>query len=114
MLSFSLMRWRNLYFWALAAVVAFAAVPTFHGHSHLAVGSLACVSAPSVPAASIESAPETHPLLSHFDGCSPSLRSTNPSFALRAVRAREVARQIADLSQPNYGPLHRRPPPSFS
>ena len=108
------MRLRHIYCCALVVLIVLAAVPVFHGGTHLAIGSPGGVSAPRVPCASVESAPEARPLQSHFDGCAHTVRHTNLLPGLRTSRAGEVARQIEDISPPSYGPLHRRPPPSFS
>jgi len=107
------MRWRTSYLWALGAVVAFVALLVFDGRPNLAVAD-GCVSAPTVPSASAESAPVVQLLQSHFEWCSHALRSINLSLALQASRANEGAHQVPDAGQPQYGPLHRRPPPSLS
>src|SRR5213595_2010574 len=108
------MRWRNSHLWALAACVAFACVLSFGCHPDVPVGAAAGMSAPSTPRASLESAPVAKLLQSHFDWCGHALESASLSLAITAIRAGDGERQNAGATQPHYGPLHRRPPPSFS
>ena len=107
------MRWRTSYRWALGAFVALA-VLVFDGRPNVTVGVASIVSAPFVPTASVVSGPVGQVLLSHFDWCSRALPSSDLSFLLRDMSAGEGAHQVAGAVQPHYGPLHRRPPPSFS
>ena len=109
-----MMFWRKSYLWALGAVVALAAALAFGGHPGLAVGGAGSVSAPSVPSASVDSAPVANLLQTHFDGNGHALRGASLSRALRATGTMEAVRPVAGGAQPYYGPLHRRPPPSLS
>ena|ERR1700694_2439253 len=108
-----MMRWRNSYFWALGVCVALV-VLVLTGHPSVTLNASGAVSAPFAPSASVESAPVGQVLLSHFDWSGHALRSIDLSLALRAIRVGEGASQVAGASRPHYGPLHRRPPPSFS
>jgi len=108
------MRWRTGHLWALAACVAFVCVVLFGCDPDVRVGAAAGMSAPSTPRASVESAPVAKLLQSHFDWCGYALGSASLSLALSAIRAGDGARRDAGTTPPHYGPLHRRPPPSFS
>src|SRR6476646_3169347 len=108
------MRKRISYFWAFGAFVAFLALLVFDGRPNAVVGGTSGLSAPSAPVVSVESAPAAKLLRSHFSGCGHALRSANLSLALRASCAVPKAREVAADSQPVYGLLHRRPPPSLS
>jgi hypothetical protein len=107
------MRWRTSYFWALGAFVALA-VLAFDGRPNVRVDGSGAVSAPSAPIAFVGSAPAGQVLLSHLGWCGHALRSYGLLLTLRANSAGEGVRQFAGAAQPHYGPLHRRPPPSFS
>jgi hypothetical protein len=115
LLSFALMGWRNRYLCVLGAIVVFSAVLMLRVRPTVAVGGPSSASAPSVPGPSFGSAPVAQGVPSHFDGFSHGLRTTNLPPALRAVRASEGAHHpSAGAAGPVYGPLHRRPPPSFT
>ena len=109
-----LMRWRMGHLWAVAACAAFVCVLTFGCNPDVPAGAAAGMSAPSTPRASIESAPVAKFLQSHFDWSGHALASASLSLVLSSVRAGIVVRRHASAGSPNYGPLHRRPPPSFS
>lgn len=109
------MNWRTGNLWALAGCIALAFLLVFACHPGFAVGTPSGMSAPSVPAAVIESTPAAQLLQSQFDWCGHALRPASLSLALLTVGAGDGARQDPDTSDPpHYGPLHRRPPPSFS
>jgi hypothetical protein len=108
------MRWRIGFAWALAAGVGLAFLLVLACQPGFAVGAPVGMSEPWAPAASIESAPAAQLLQSQFDGQGLAVRALGFSLAFVAVCARHDARQDADPAPPHYGPLHRRPPPSFS
>jgi hypothetical protein len=108
------MRWRTGHLWVLAAGLALIVVLTFACQPQFAVGSGAGMSAPSAPRTSAESAPVAQLLQPHFDWCGQMLLPASLRFTLTAVRAADDARQEAISASQCYGPLHRRPPPSFS
>jgi len=107
------MRWRNSYLWALGAVLILVMLG-FQGRPNLSVVGPCSASAPLVPRASFESAPVSQGVLSHFDGYRYALRAAHFSLLLWAIRAVEDTQQVASAAKPVYGPLHQRPPPSFS
>jgi hypothetical protein len=108
------MRWRIGHVWALAGCVSFALLLVLASHPGFAVSVPTGMSAPSAPAAALESAPVAKLLQSQLDWYGTALPSTYLSPTLVAVRARDAARQDLNTVPPHYGPLHRRPPPSFS
>lgn len=108
------MRWRTGFVWALAGGVGLAFLLVLACHPGFTVGAPAGMSAPSPPAASIESAPAAQFLQSQFDWHGIALRALSFAPALAAVCMGDDARQDAGTAPPHYGPLHRRPPPSFS
>jgi hypothetical protein len=109
------MRWRTSFAWALAASVVLAFLLVLAGHPAIDVGGGAGMSAPApFPARFFESASAVQLLQPHFDGHTDALRVITPALILVAVRAGDDAGQDAGLTPPHYGPLHRRPPPSFS
>jgi hypothetical protein len=108
------MRWRIGHVWALAGCVAFAFLLVFASHPGFAASAPTGMSAPAAPAAALESAPVAKLLQSQFDWNGHALRSTTFSLALVAIHAKNVAQQNPQTAPPHYGPLHRRPPPSFS
>jgi len=108
------MRGRIGFAWALAGVVSLACLLVFACHPSVLAGPPAGMSAPVAPAASIESAPAVRLLPSPFDPHGPVLGTLRFSPALGALGATSGTRQDEGAAPPNYGPLHRRPPPSFS
>jgi len=108
------MRRRTGYFGALVAFVVFVALFVFEGRAHAAVGGADAMSAPCVPVASVEPAPGGQLLQSHFNGCGHALQSADLPLTLRAILAGELVRQESGAVLLHYGPLYRRPPPSFS
>lgn len=108
------MRWRIGFAWALVGGVGLAFLLVLACHPGFTVDAPAGMSAPWAPAASIESAPAAQLLQLQFDWHGLALRALSFSLALVAVCARDDARQDAGTAPPHYGPLHRRPPPSFS
>lgn len=109
-----LMRWRIGFAWALAGTVGLALLLALACHPGFTVGAPAGMSVPWTPAASIESAPVAQFLQWKFDWHGLALRALSFSLALVALAARHDAGQGAAPAAPHYGPLHRRPPPSFS
>ncbi|HEV3201286.1 MAG TPA: hypothetical protein VGZ73_25475 [Bryobacteraceae bacterium] len=109
-----LMRGRTRHLWTLAGSVALGFLLVFACHPGFVVGAPAGMSAPAAPTVSIESTSAAKLLQSQFDWHGHALQSAGLWFALAAIRARHGARQGTDTAPPYYGPLHRRPPPSFS
>jgi len=107
------MRWCKNHFWTLSALAVFAALLAFGGHPDPVIGS-GTVSAPSAPNAFVQSASFPWLLQSHFNGSGHPSRSAGFVPEPRTIRTVEAASRIARTVQPHYGPLHRRPPPSFS
>ena len=93
---------------AFAVMLAFAAPPAFAG------GAAAGMSAPAAPATSIEAAPAAKFLQPRFDWQGQVLRPAGLPFVAVAIRALDETRRYTSTAPPHYGPLHRRPPPSFS
>jgi hypothetical protein len=107
------MRWRTGFVWALAGVVTLAILLVLAGHPALTAGAQAGMSAPQVPAVSVESASAARLPQSQFDWHAFNARPLSFSFVAVAIFAADRARHRGTAS-PHYGPLHRRPPPSFS
>ena len=107
------MRGRTGFGWALAGGASLAFLLVLVSHPGFTVGAPTGMSAPSAPPASIESAPAAQLQQSRFDSNGHAVQALNFSLALVAVCARGDARQDARTAPPHYGPLHRRPPPSF-
>jgi hypothetical protein len=107
------MRWRNRYLWVFGALVALAVI-AFSGHPNAAVGAADAAFAPLAPSPTIEAAPSAQLLLSHLSWCGHALQSTDLPLALQAFHSGKEAHRVAGIVRPYYGPLYRRPPPSFS
>src|SRR5512140_497924 len=105
---------RTGHLWALAGSVALAFLLVYACHPGLVASAPAGMSAPSAPALSTESASVAKLLQSQFDWHGYALRPAGLSLAFVAVRARDRVRHGRNAVPPHYGPLHRRPPPSFS
>lgn len=110
-----LMRWRTGLAWTLAGSVGLLFLLILTGHPIINFGAPAGMSAPSsFPAASLESACATLSLQPQFDGRGDALGALSCFPALVAIPASNDARQDTGTALPHYGPLHKRPPPSFS
>jgi hypothetical protein len=109
-----LMRGRVGFAWAIAGSASLAFLLVLTCHPGFPVLVPAGMSAPPAPIAAIESAPVAQFLQSHPDGHGLALRALSLSFALVAFCATRDAQQGRESHPPHYGPLHRRPPPSFS
>jgi hypothetical protein len=109
-----LMRCRIGFAWALAGGVCLAFLLALACHTGFTVGAPVGMSAPWPPPASIEPALAVQILQVQFDWHGLALRALSFSPALVAVCARHNVRQDAGIAPPHYGPLYRRPPPSFS
>jgi len=99
---------------ALGALAAFVAVGVFHAHSNPVFGDIGGVSAPPALNVSVESAPATRLVQSHFDWPSHAFESPGVAITPGVIRASELVHQIGEAARPLYSPLHRRPPPSLS
>ena len=109
------MRWRNSFAWALAGSVVLAFLLVLAGHPAIYNGGSAGMSAPApFPARCFESASAVQLLQPQFDAHGGALRVLTSSLTVVAVRAPDQAGQDAGTTPPQYGPLHRRPPPSLS
>src|SRR5580765_1206419 len=108
------MRWRTGHLWALAAGLALIVVLAFACQPGFVADSGTGMSAPPAPRTSIESAPVAKLLQSHFDWCGQVLLPAGLRLTLSSVHAGEGAGQHRDSASQCYGPLYRRPPPSFS
>jgi hypothetical protein len=100
--------------WAIAGIAGLALLLVLACQPGYAMAAPAGMSAPLAPATAIESGPAAQllPSQSHTHGL--ALRALSFSFAMVAFCAPHDARQDAEPDAPHYGPLHRRPPPSFS
>jgi hypothetical protein len=109
------MRRQTNHFLALTVGIALLVLPGLAGHSELgAGGSASGMSAPATPRSLVDSSPAAKIFQSHFHWCGQILQPANFSLALLAVRAGYSTKQVVGTVAYNYGPLHRRPPPSFS
>jgi len=108
------MRWRTGHLWALAAGLALIVVLAFACQPGFVASAGTGMSAPSAPRTSIESAPVAKLLQSHFDWCGHVLLPAGLRLTLSSVHTADGTRQNAGSVSQCYGPLHRRPPPSFS
>lgn len=108
------MRGRIGFAWALAANVILAFLLVSACQSGYQTGTSAGMSSPLTPAAFIESSLAAQLPQLQFDGHGPALHALRSPLALAAVGVNGHARQYAGTGPLNYGPLHRRPPPSFS
>lgn len=107
-----LMRWRGIP-WALAGGLGLALVLCLACHPGAIVAPSAGMSAPPVSSASLDSAPA--PVQQSPFGWQPVLPRTAglpPAPAVSGVS--DGARQHGSAITAHYGPLYRRPPPSFS
>jgi hypothetical protein len=95
-----------------SSVLAFLLVLACHPGPKLAAA--AGMSAPPAPATAIESIPAAQFLPSHFDWHGLADRQVRVSFVLVALGAIHETGKDTRPYPPQYGPLHRRPPPSFS
>ena len=110
-----LMRWRTRLGWTLAGSMGLLCLLVLTGHPIINFGAPSGMSAPSsFPAASLESACATLSLQPRFDGHRDALCTLGCFPALVAIRTGNDARPDTGAAPPHYGPLHRRPPPSFS
>jgi len=109
-----LMSWRSGHLWALGACIALVVVLVCGCQAGPAGGAVAGMSAPAAPTTSFESAPAAKLLQSHFDWCGHVLQSYGLSLSVPGMQAHLGTRQGAGAAPAHYGPLHRRPPPSFS
>jgi hypothetical protein len=109
-----LMRWRNSCAWALAGSFAIAVVLVLACQPGFAPAAGAGMSAPVAPRVSVESAPAAKLLPSHFDWYTPPSRFGSHGLAASAIGAANRAKPSVGSATESYGPLHRRPPPSFS
>jgi hypothetical protein len=108
------MRRRIGFAWAVAGIAAFAFLLVLACQPVFAGPAPEGMSAPKAPSTAIESTAADQLLQSRSDWHGLALRSLSVSFALVAVGAACDTRQDAKTDPPHYGPLHRRPPPSFS
>src|SRR5437763_757181 len=95
-----------------SSVLAFLLVLACHPGGKLAAA--AGMSAPPAPATAFEAAPAAQFLPSHFDWYGLADREDRASFAFAALGAIHETCKHTRSYPPQYGPLHRRPPPSFS
>ncbi len=105
---------RNGYIWALGAFFV-ATVLALHGRAHqTAVADTNSVASPSLSKAHVESAALCEILLIQFHGCTNALLPKPVSLEFRSSRIRRLADLIDVSSELLYGPIQRRPPPTFS
>jgi len=107
------MRWRTGHVWVVGACAAFVCALTFGCNPDVPTGVAAGMSAPT-PRASVESAPVVKFLQSHFEWGGHALGSASVSLVFSSIRTGDGAREYTGAAAPDYGLLHRRPPPSFS
>src|SRR5690349_6220232 len=108
------MRWRSSIFCGLAGCFALAVLLAFAGHPAFTTVAPTGMSAPPAPATSIEAAPAAGLLQPQFDWHGYAAASSGLSAAPAAIRAIVDGHRPTGTALPHYGPLHRRPPPSFS
>jgi hypothetical protein len=108
------MRGRTGIAWAIAASASILFLLILACHPAFATDAPAGMSAPPAPTRAFESAPAAQLLQSPFDTHGLALRAQSFSPALIAIDATHDPRHNAQPHPPLYGPLHRRPPPSFS
>jgi hypothetical protein len=107
------MRRRTGFAWALAGTAGLALLLLLACHPGFALGTSTGMSAPAPPAHSVESIQAAHFLTPQFEPHRIAVSSGfNPELA--AVHSRPSASPDSAVAQPAYGPLYRRPPPSFS
>jgi hypothetical protein len=109
-----LMHRRIGFAWAVAGSASLAFLLVLACHPVFAVAAPAGMSAPAAPARTIDSAPAAQLLQSFTGWHGLTARAFGFALALVALRTAYDARQDAKAVPPHYGPLHRRPPPSFS
>ena len=109
-----LMRWRTGHLWAFAAGLALIVALAFACQPAFVAGPGMGMSAPPAPRTSVESAPVAKLIQSHYDWCGHVLLPSGLQFTLSGARTQDGAGQHANSVSQFYGPLHRRPPPSFS
>ena len=107
------MRWRGSFVCALAGSLGLALLLVLACHGGLTASAASGMSAPVVPAPSTASAPVAHFLQSQFDWHGCELRALGFSVVLARLGAIEKSNRRVNAAAPHYGPLHRRPPPSF-
>jgi hypothetical protein len=108
------MRRRSAHLWALAGLLAYGALLTPAGHAGFKADGATGMSAPPPPATSIESVQAAKPLLPHFDWDAGVPGPVGPTIALSRFRVEGGTAAAPAAARPLYGPLFRRPPPSFS
>src|SRR5258708_1694283 len=105
---------RNSYIWPVGAFLV-ATILSFHGRTnHTAVGDTNSASLSSLSKAHVESAALCEILLIQFHGCTHALLPNPVSHEFRSSRISRLADLIDVSSELLYGPIQRRPPPTFS
>lgn len=108
------MRRRTSHVWALAGSVALALLLALAWHPGVAAGPTAGMSAPAPARASVESAPAAKILQLHFDWGGQALTRGSLAVSPESARAAGHEERGTAGARQCYGPLYRRPPPSFS
>ena len=108
-------RWHH-YAWLLGSLAVLATLLALQPRSgDLRAESATCASPPSLPRASFESAHDAAGLQQrHFGGFDSAFLSTSLSLGLVGAHTGQQPNQPAIASNPFYGSLFRRPPPSLS
>jgi hypothetical protein len=105
---------RSTRLWAFAGAFSLAILLALVCHPGFPAGPPAGMSAPAPVKASFESSPAAGLFGSHFDWHPHVLAPSGFAFAAAAAgRSGDAPRPIVRF-EAHYGPLHRRPPPSFS
>src|SRR5690242_17503183 len=108
------MRWRNSYVWGFLACAVLALLLVLAGNPGFAASPPAGMSAPKPPTTSIESAPADKLLQPQSDWHGDALRPAAFSLAPSSHWRPDERPRYTITAAPHYGPLYRRPPPSFS
>src|SRR5260370_757420 len=111
----TLMQLRHNYVWALGSLAILTTLLAFQHHSGgFNAASTACVSAPSAPRASFESAQDAGLRHSFSGGCGDTSASRSLPLRVPTAHLSQQGDQSAIARNPLYGSLFRRPPPPLT
>jgi len=105
---------RKLGLWAIGGSAVLALLLVLACHPAYALGAPAGMSAPPVHPAALESARAAQLLQSRSDWHAAPVEGVHGSLAFVLIGTAHRAGHSAAIREAHYGPLHRRPPPSFS
>ena len=100
--------------WAIGGSAVLALLLVLACHPVYVLAAPAGMSAPPVHPAAMESARAAQLLPSRSDWHGTTLEGVRCGLVFRRCGTAQTAGPHAAIQAPHYGPLHRRPPPSFS